>query len=479
MPRNYSSTATEMTLQADVSSGSTVMSVNTVVGLPSVPFTLLIAPGAVDEEVVTATGIAGNNITITRGQDGTSASSHTTGAKIRHGVSARDFQEPNDHINASSGVHGVSGTLVGTTAVQTMDGKTFQSADTTGAPIIVKAAVGQSDTILAIQDSSAGQVAGFKPTGRLDAKGVDGQDTSTFTAGAAATVPVIVKGAASQSGALLSARNSSNTQLAAITAAGRITTPGVDSSSQSILTAGSASLEPLKVVAAASQTADLILVNNSGSTQIFAVTSSGAIESVGTVTALGFAGSFATLTSAATSQVPTTIKAFSGQTADLTQWLNSSNATVAKVDADGDATFKTVTESSPASWTSFTPTIGGSTSGGGIGNGTITGRYIQHGKTVTAVYTLTLGSTTSFGLGFLLISLPLTALTGIPSMIGFGYCADASTTNRSLIVANKQNSTQFYMVASADGNFVSGDAANPWNWQVSDEIRVQINYEVP
>jgi hypothetical protein len=39
---------------------------------------------------------------VTRGVDGTSAVSHAAGAVFRHGVSARDFDETNSHVNDNS-----------------------------------------------------------------------------------------------------------------------------------------------------------------------------------------------------------------------------------------------------------------------------------------------------------------------------------------------------------------------------------------
>jgi hypothetical protein len=50
-------------------------------------------------------------ITITRGQDGTTGVAHNSGAVVKHGVSARDFDEPNSHIATGSGVHSLDATL--------------------------------------------------------------------------------------------------------------------------------------------------------------------------------------------------------------------------------------------------------------------------------------------------------------------------------------------------------------------------------
>ena len=107
MPRRYySSTAVRTTLSGAINSSVTSISVASVSGFPgSFPYTLIIDQDQVTEEIVTVTAASGTTLTVTRGVDGTSAVAHDAGAAVNHGVSARDFDEPNDHINSSSDVH--------------------------------------------------------------------------------------------------------------------------------------------------------------------------------------------------------------------------------------------------------------------------------------------------------------------------------------------------------------------------------------
>lgn len=128
--RYYSSTFAKTTLVSDITAATTSISLGSVAGLPSqFPFTLVIAPDLVDEEVVEATALAGNIVTITRGVDGTSAQTHTAGTPVVHGVSARDFAETQTHMAASQAIHGLiaGSSVVGTNDTQTLTNKTLTS----------------------------------------------------------------------------------------------------------------------------------------------------------------------------------------------------------------------------------------------------------------------------------------------------------------------------------------------------------------
>lgn len=124
--RYYSSVAIDTTLTGAVNSSATSITVASVSGFPaSYPYTLALDYDSSSEELVNVTAAAGLTLTIVRGQDGTTGVAHDAGAAVKHVASARDFREPQEHIAASSAIHGVTGSVVGTSDTQTLSNKTL------------------------------------------------------------------------------------------------------------------------------------------------------------------------------------------------------------------------------------------------------------------------------------------------------------------------------------------------------------------
>jgi hypothetical protein len=138
--RKYSSRSQQTTLSSPITStagtmsvvnGAAIMGGKTLTGTQT--YTVVIDPDTALEEIVDVTLYSsGNTLTITRGVDGPTpgtGSAHSAGAVVRHMAIGRDYQEANDHIEDSTGVHGITDTaaLVTLTGAQTLTDKTLTS----------------------------------------------------------------------------------------------------------------------------------------------------------------------------------------------------------------------------------------------------------------------------------------------------------------------------------------------------------------
>lgn len=148
--RYYSSTAVATTLSGSLNNSSTSVSVTALSGFPnSTPWTAIIDKDSASEEVVTVTNVSGTTLTVTRGVDGTSAVSHNAGASFSHGVSARDFDEANSHVNdTTTDVH--SQYIVKSLLTNKADIVTATAASTPA-----RLGVGANDTVLTADSTTA------------------------------------------------------------------------------------------------------------------------------------------------------------------------------------------------------------------------------------------------------------------------------------------------------------------------------------
>ena len=138
--RYYSAVAQDTTITSGITSSSTTVTVGATTGYPtSYPFILALDYNTAAEELVTVTGVSGLTLTITRGYNGTSAASHSTGAVVRHVITAQDMTDAQNHYGTalSSGAHGVTGALATFLGTQTSANLAAVVTDETGSGSLV------------------------------------------------------------------------------------------------------------------------------------------------------------------------------------------------------------------------------------------------------------------------------------------------------------------------------------------------------
>ena len=111
--RYYSATAQDTTINGNINSSVTSIILSAAVGFPSnYPFVLALDYNAASEELVLVTAkTAATTFTVTRGYNSTTPQAHRTGAVVRPVISAQDMTDMQAHFDATSNVHGVSGTI--------------------------------------------------------------------------------------------------------------------------------------------------------------------------------------------------------------------------------------------------------------------------------------------------------------------------------------------------------------------------------
>jgi hypothetical protein len=371
LKRNFSATAIETTLVNSISSAAsgdttTSVSVISVSGYPSVPFTLILAPDTNKEEVVTCISVVGTTLQIVRGQDGTQAVSHTAGTSVRHGVSGRDFKEEQTHIAArgfdtDSGilanagqthVHGLEsgdGSLVGSDQVATLTRKTLTTPTINGATL-----TGTVTSTASIVVSGAGTITGLSSAGMTTSSAtpksyVDailGSATAASTSAASAATSA-TSAATSATSAATSATSSATSASAAATSASSALTSQTAAATSATSAAASATAAATSATsAAASATAAATSATSAAASATTAAASVATISASATAAATSATSAAASATAAATSAASA---ATSASTMGASVTAAATSATSAAASATAAATSATSAATSASS----------------------------------------------------------------------------------------------------------------------------------
>jgi hypothetical protein len=362
--RYYSSTAVETSLQASIPAQSQGQSNTSFIvvsnsGFPSsFPYTLIVDPDTSKEEVVTVTAGSGTTLTVTRGDDNTQAVAHSAGAVVRHGVSGRDFREEQTHIAArgydadqaildlanQTHVHGLAsgdGSVVGTTAAQTLTNKVYSSGTFTGS-FTASAATFVSPTI-----SGSPVITGLSSVGMTTSSAVPKIYVDTIFEDATQAAISAASAAASATAAATSATSAANSATASANSATASAT-----SASAAATAAAASVATIATYAtnaANSASAAATSATSAANSATAAATSATSAANSATASANSASAAATSATSAANSASAAATSATSASNSASAAATSETNAATSATSAAASATAAATSATSAAS----------------------------------------------------------------------------------------------------------------------------------
>ena len=436
--RYYSSTAVETSLQSSIAAQSqgapnTSFIVASISGFPTeYPYTLIVDPDTSKEEVLTVYAGSGTTLSVYRGADNTQAVAHSAGAVVRHGVSARDFRESENHIAArgydvdqailnaanQTHVHGLAtgdGVVVGTTKAQTLTNKVYSSGVVTGAftatsatfnggtftsptintPTIAGATISGTFTSTATVSGgtysnaalgSALNAGGYKitnlatPTNASDAVRKDFADAqvaaaatsaasaATSASSAAASAATAAASVAAIAGYATSAANSASAAATSATSAAASATAAATSAASAATSAGSS--ETSAISSAASATAAATSATSAANSATAAATSATSAANSATAAATSATSAAASATTAAASVAAIAGYAAAAATSEANALTSANSAATSAASAAASTSAAAASASSAAisATDAATSAVNAATSAGSAAN---------------------------------------------------------------------------------------------------------------
>ena len=372
--RNYSATAIETKLLSSIASAAqgdttTGVLVNSISGFPTTfPYTLILDPDTSKEEVVTVTSGSSTTLVITRGQDNTTAFAHSSGAGVRHGVSAREFKEVTTHMAARgydadsaimsnadlSHIHGIvtgEGVVVGTDKAQTLTAKTLTTPTINGATL-----TGTVTSTASIVISGSGTITGLSSAGMTTSSAtpksyVDailGSATAASTSATSAATSATSAATSATSAAASASASASSASAAATSASSALTSQTAAATSATSAAASATAAATSATSAAASATAAATSATSAAASATTAAASVATIAGYSSNASTQATAAATSATSAAASATAAATSATSAAASATTASASADTATTQAGNASASATAAATSATSAA-----------------------------------------------------------------------------------------------------------------------------------